>query len=166
MRIKTQFPISIGLPRPKIGVVASALAALSIGTAACSSGPTKSPLAQKQATKSQQHELALKAAVVALSQTSNGYAVTAATVTIPESRTGSVTATDAGYLAVAPQVGNKAGDAVGYVKVKEGTHHNVVIPVHDKLTTGTYFLLLGTGSPPTGTVVAPLAETKVVVTVP
>lgn len=58
-----------------------------------------------------------------------------------------------GYLAVALQVGSKHGDAVGYVKVKEGTHHNVVVPIHDKLTTGTYFLLLSSGSPPTGTVV-------------
>jgi hypothetical protein len=106
--------------------------------------------------------LALRATIVASSQTSNGYAVTAATVTMPESRG---TATGGGYLAVAPQVGSKAGDAVGYVKVKERTNHNVVIPVHDKLTTGAYFLLLATGPPPTDTVDAPLAKTKVVVTV-
>ena len=164
MRNATQLPISIGSPRRTM-TVASLLAALAIGTAACSSGPTQSPLATNRATKSQQHELALKATIVASSQTSNGYAVTAATVTMPESRTGRVTATGVGYLAVAPQVGSKHGDAIGYVKVKEGTHHNVVIAVHDKLTTGTYFLLLSSGSPPTGTVVDPLAETTVVVTV-
>jgi hypothetical protein len=147
-------------------VMACVLGVLAVGSAACSSGPSQSTLTIKHSVKSQQHELALKAAVVASSQTSSGYAVTAATVTVPESRTGSVSTADVAYLSVAPQVGSKSGDAVGYVKVKEGTHHAVVIPIHDKLTTGTYFLVLSTGQHPTGAIVNPLAETKVVVTVP
>jgi hypothetical protein len=166
MGIAFQLPESICSPRRNMALVACALAALSAGTAACSSGPTQNTLATKQSVKSQQHELTLRASVAASSQTSNGYAVTAATVTVPESRTGSVTTAGVAYLSVAPQVGSKPGDAVGYVKVKEGTHHGVVIPIHDKLTTGTYFLLLGTGQHPTDTIVNPLAETKVVVTVP
>jgi hypothetical protein len=147
-------------------VVACVLAAFSVATAACSSGPTQNSLATKRSVKSQQHELALQATILASSQTSNGYTVTAATVTVPESRTGSVSNADVAYLSVAPQVGTKPGDAVGYVRVTEGTHHDVVVPIHDKLTTGAYFLLLGTGQRPTGTIANPLAETKVVVTVP
>jgi hypothetical protein len=164
MRNTKWFPLRAGSPKRMI-VVVSALATLAIGVAACSSAPTRKPLALKHTTRSQQHELALKATVAALSQASNGYAVTAKAVTVPESRTGSVAATDNGFVAVAPQVGSKPGDVVGYVMLKEGTHHNVVIPVHDKLTTGSYYLLLGTGSPPSDTVLHPLAKTTVVVTV-
>jgi len=124
--------------------------------AACSSGSSSQGLAVKQSIRAQQHESALKPAIVASAQSSNGFGVVASSVTMPENATDATGSTDmGGYVAVARDVAGLPHDTVGYVHIKEGTHHNVVVPVHDQLTNGPYFLVLGDGAAPSGGVRQP-----------
>jgi hypothetical protein len=143
-----------------------AVAAMPFVIAACSSGPSSQGLAVKQSIRAQQHEAALKPAIVAAAQTSNGFDVVVSSVTMPESATDTTGSTDVGgYVAVFHDVAGLPHDTAGYVHIKEGTHHNLVVPVHDQLTNGPYFLVLGDGASLPDSVRQPLAQTKIMVTV-
>jgi hypothetical protein len=139
--------------------------AATLGLAGCGSHTTAAAPSAKATLRQNQKEQASKAAITVAAQKSSGFTVMVTSVTLPEGSAAGASPGTGGVVALAPDVGGKPGDVLGFSKVSEGTSRRVRITLAVKLDTGRYFVMLYPGADVPASGGQPLATAPVVLTV-